>query len=50
MDDDVSSTIRQAINAGVLRRTLELLPAAVPLTCLPPAPFGKSVEHDDFPG
>ena len=39
-----------AINAGVLKRAMELLPAEIPLTKLPPLPFGKSVEHDDFAG
>ena len=39
-----------AINAGVLNRAMELLPPEIPLTRLPPLPFGKSVEHDDFAG
>lgn len=38
------------INAGILSRALELLPNDVPLTCLPPVSYGKSVEHDDFSG
>ena len=39
-----------AINAGVLARALELLPEDLPLVVLPPVPYGKSVEHDDFAG
>ena len=39
-----------AINAGVLARALELLPDDLPLVALPPVPYGKSVEHDDFAG
>jgi creatinine amidohydrolase len=39
-----------AINAGVLKRALELLPGDLPLVTLPPVPYGKSVEHDDFSG
>lgn len=32
------------------KRPTELLPESVPLTCLPPVTYGKSVEHDDFAG
>lgn len=39
-----------AINAGVLHKALELLPADVPVCVLPAVPYGKSVEHDSFPG
>jgi creatinine amidohydrolase len=39
-----------AINAGVLKRALEMLPDDLPLVTLPAVPYGKSVEHDDFAG
>jgi creatinine amidohydrolase len=39
-----------AINAGILRRALELLPADVTLLVLPALPVGKSDEHLAFPG
>jgi creatinine amidohydrolase len=38
------------INQGIVRRALELLPAAVPVTVLPMQPVGKSDEHLAFPG
>jgi creatinine amidohydrolase len=38
------------INQGIVRRALELLPPAVPLTVLPMQPVGKSDEHLAFPG
>jgi creatinine amidohydrolase len=38
------------INAGVLARTVELLPATLPVTVLPAMPVGKSNEHTAFPG
>ncbi len=38
------------INEGVLARTLELLPAELPVTVLPALPVGKSNEHTAFPG
>jgi creatinine amidohydrolase len=38
------------INEGVLARTLELLPAELPVTVLPAMPVGKSNEHTAFPG
>jgi creatinine amidohydrolase len=39
-----------AINAGILRRALELLPAEVMLLVLPALVVGKSNEHLAFPG
>lgn len=39
-----------AINAGILERALELLPAEVTLLVLPALPVGKSNEHIAFPG
>jgi creatinine amidohydrolase len=38
------------INAGIIRRMLEILPAELPVTVLPPMPVGKSNEHLAFPG
>jgi creatinine amidohydrolase len=38
------------INAGVIARTLELLPDDLPVTFLPPQPVGKSNEHISYPG
>jgi creatinine amidohydrolase len=38
------------INDGILARTLELLPAELPVTVLPGVPIGKSSEHIAFPG
>lgn len=38
------------INAGVLARALELAPANLPVTVLPPMPVGKSNEHTAYPG
>ena len=38
------------INEGILARALELLPAQLPVTVLPPMPVGKSDEHSAFPG
>ena len=38
------------INAGVLARTLEILPPDLPVTVLPAMPVGKSNEHLAFPG
>lgn len=38
------------INEGVMARTLELLPADLPVTVLPAMPVGKSNEHTAFPG
>jgi creatinine amidohydrolase len=38
------------INQGILERALELLPAHLPVTVLPPMPVGKSNEHIAFPG
>ena len=35
---------------GIVRRALELLPAALPVTVLPLLPVGKSDEHLAFPG
>ena len=43
-------SVDAAINAGVLSRALELVPDDLPLTVLPAAPYGKSDEHDDYPG
>ena len=39
-----------AINAGIVARALELLPATVPLLVLPAQNVGKSDEHMAFPG
>lgn len=39
-----------AINAGVLSRAMDLLPDEVRVLRMPPVPYGKSVEHDDFAG
>jgi creatinine amidohydrolase len=39
-----------AINAGILERALDLLPAEVTLLVLPALPVGKSNEHIAFPG
>jgi creatinine amidohydrolase len=39
-----------AINAGILERALEILPAGIPLLVLPPQNVGKSDEHIAFPG
>jgi creatinine amidohydrolase len=39
-----------AINAGILQRALELLPADLPLLVLPAQNVGKSDEHSAFPG
>lgn len=38
------------INAGVLARALEIMPADLPVTVLPAMPVGKSNEHLAFPG
>ena len=38
------------INAGIVARALELLPADLPVTVLPMLPVGKSDEHLAFPG
>jgi len=38
------------INAGIIRHMLEILPAELPVTVLPPMPVGKSNEHLAFPG
>jgi len=38
------------INAGVIARTLEIMPADLPVTVLPMMPVGKSNEHTAFPG
>ena len=38
------------INAGIVARALELVPADLPVTVLPLLPVGKSDEHLAFPG
>lgn len=38
------------INAGLLARTMELIPAELPVLLLPPQVVGYSLEHTDFPG
>lgn len=38
------------INAGLLARTLEIVPADLPVLLLPPQVVGYSLEHTDFPG
>ena len=38
------------INAGIVARTVELMPDDLPVTFLPPMPVGKSNEHISFPG
>ena len=39
-----------AINAGIIARTVELMPADCPALVLPMMPYGKSDEHLAFPG
>jgi len=39
-----------AINAGVVARALEIMPADLPALILPALPVGKSNEHLAFPG
>ena len=39
-----------AINAGIVRRAVELMPAELPVLVLPALPVGKSNEHIAFPG
>jgi len=39
-----------AINAGIIARAVELLPAGSPVLVLPAMPVGKSNEHLRFPG
>ena len=38
------------INAGLLARTLEIVPPDLPILLLPPQVIGYSLEHTDFPG
>ena len=42
--------VDSAINEAILARTLELIPAALPVTVLPMTYVGKSDEHLAFPG
>ena len=42
--------VDSAINEAILDRTLELIPAALPVTVLPMTYVGKSDEHLAFPG
>jgi creatinine amidohydrolase len=39
-----------AINAGIIARAVELMPADLPVLILPALPVGKSDEHLNFPG
>lgn len=39
-----------AINAGIVSRAVELLPADLPVLVLPALPIGKSDEHLEYPG
>ena len=39
-----------AINAGILARTVELMPPELPVLVMPALPIGKSNEHLAFPG
>lgn len=39
-----------AINAGVIAKAVELMPADMPVLVLPMQPVGKSVEHIAYPG
>lgn len=39
-----------AINAGIIARAVELLPADLPVLVLPALPIGKSDEHLEYPG
>ncbi len=39
-----------AINEGIVRRALDLMPAELPVLVLPALPVGKSDEHLAFPG
>jgi creatinine amidohydrolase len=39
-----------AINAGILARAVEILPAELPVLVLPALPIGKSNEHIAYPG
>lgn len=43
-------SVDSAINRGILKETLERLPAEFPLLLLPPQNVGKSDEHNRFPG
>jgi creatinine amidohydrolase len=38
------------INAGVIAKAIETMPADLPVTFLPPMPVGKSNEHISYPG
>jgi creatinine amidohydrolase len=42
--------VDSCINEGIVRRTLELLPAEAPVLVLPTMTVGCSPEHADFPG
>jgi creatinine amidohydrolase len=42
--------VDSAINEAILARTLELIPAMLPVTVLPMTYVGKSDEHLAFPG
>ena len=39
-----------AINEGIVKRAIELMPDDLPALVLPPLPVGKSNEHTTFPG
>lgn len=43
-------TVDIAISTCVIGKTLELLPPEIPIYALPPLPYGKATEHEDFPG
>src|ERR1700737_4938450 len=46
----VPGRVDAAINAGIVARAVELMPADCPALVLPMLPIGKSDEHIAFPG
>ena len=46
----LSVWVDSAINAGIVGRAVELMPADLPALVLPMLPIGKSNEHQAFPG
>lgn len=45
-----SGAVDAAINAGIMERTVAIMPDDLPVLVLPPQHVGKSVEHLRFPG
>src|SRR3712207_28681 len=43
-------SVDSAINEGIIRRAVELMPPDLPALVLPMLPVGKSNEHQAFPG